>query len=142
MKKIYFLKTCSTCQRILKSLNLSSDFQIQDIKETPLTAEDLEKLKSIAGSYEDLFSRRAKLYKEMGLKNEKLSERDYRNYILEHYTFLKRPVIVYGQEIFIGNSSKTIERVKIAISNEKQIFSAICSCTGAIILRSYVHFCE
>jgi arsenate reductase len=119
MKKIYFLKTCSTCQRILKSLNLSSDFQIQDIKETPLTAEDLEKLKSIAGSYEDLFSRRAKLYKEMGLKNEKLSERDYRNYILEHYTFLKRPVIVYGQEIFIGNSSKTIESVKIAIRNEK-----------------------
>lgn len=118
MKKIYFLKTCSTCQRILKSLNLSSDFQIQDIKETPLTAEDLEKLKSIAGSYEDLFSRRAKLYKEMGLKNEKLSERDYRN-LLEHYTFLKRPVIVYGQEIFIGNSSKTIERVNIAISNEK-----------------------
>ena len=66
-----------------------------------------------------MFSRRAKLYKEMRLKNEKLSERDYRNYILEHYTFLKRPVIVYGQEIFIGNSSKTIERVKIAISNEK-----------------------
>ena len=55
----------------------------------------------------------------MGLKNEILSERDYRNYILEHYTFLKRPVIVYGQEIFIGNSSKTIEKVKVALRDEK-----------------------
>ena len=119
MKKIYFLKTCSTCQRILKSLNLSSDFQIQDIKETPLTAEDLEKLKSIAGSYEDLFSKRAKLYKEIGLKNEKLSERDYRNYILEHYTFLKRPIIVYEGEIFIGNNSKNIKSAITALSNEK-----------------------
>jgi len=118
MKKIYFLKTCSTCQRILKSLNLSSDFQIQDIKETPLTAEDLEKLKSIAGSYEDLFSRRAKLYKEMGLKNESLEERDYKRYILDYYTFLKRPVLVIQQQIFIGNSPKTIAAAKLALAHE------------------------
>ena len=118
MKKIYFLKTCSTCQRILKSLNLSSDFQIQDIKETPLTVEDLEKLKSIAGSYEDLFSRRAKLYKEMGLKNESLEERDYKRYILDHYTFLKRPVLVVEQQIFIGNNPKTIAAAKLALPHE------------------------
>ena len=51
-------------------LNLSSDFEIQDIKEISLTVKDLEELRSIAGSYKALFSRRAKLYKEMGLKNE------------------------------------------------------------------------
>ena len=119
MKKIYYLKTCSTCRRILKMLNLSSDFEIQDIKETSLTVKDLEELRSIAGSYEALFSRRAKLYKEMGLKNEILIEKDYKHYILEHYTFLKRPIIVYEGEIFIGNSSKNIESAITALSNEK-----------------------
>ena len=119
MKKIYSLKTCSTCQRILKTLNLRSDFQIQDIKETPLSVNDLEKLKSMTGSYEALFSKRAKLYKEMGLKNEKLIEKDYKHYILEHYTFLKRPIIVYEEEIFIGNSSKNIKSAISALSDEK-----------------------
>ena len=119
MKKIYSLKTCSTCQCILKTLNLRSDFQIQDIKETPLSVNDLEKLKSMTGSYEALFSKRAKLYKEKGLKNEKLIEKDYKHYILEHYTFLKRPIIVYEEEIFIGNSSKNIESAVTALSDEK-----------------------
>ena len=119
MKKIYSLKTCSTCQCILKTLNLRSDFQIQDIKETPLSVNDLEKLKSMTGSYEALFSKRAKLYKEKGLKNEKLIEKDYKHYILEHYTFLKRPIIVYEEEIFIGNSSKNIESAITALSDEK-----------------------
>ena len=30
MKKIYSLKTCSTCQRIIKALNLSQEFLHQD----------------------------------------------------------------------------------------------------------------
>ena len=115
MKKIYYLKTCSTCVRILKTLNLK-DVTLQDIKEEPITVKQLEEMKSHAGSYEALFSRRAKLYKEMGLKNVELKEADYKNYILEHYTFLSRPVIIVDSEIFIGNSPKVVEAAKIALN--------------------------
>lgn len=76
MKKIYYFKSCNTCLRILKSLALSDKFELHDIKENPLISSDLEHLKILAGSYEALFSRRAKLYGEMGLKNESLTERD------------------------------------------------------------------
>jgi len=31
---------------------------------------------------------------------------------LEEYTFLKRPVFIYNNEIFIGNAKKTIESLK------------------------------
>lgn len=72
MKKVYYLKTCSTCIRILKELNLSSDFVLQDIKTEPITVEQLEEMKTLAGSYEALFSKRSKLYKEMDLKNQTL----------------------------------------------------------------------
>ncbi|SFZ89878.1 Arsenate reductase, glutaredoxin family [Flaviramulus basaltis] len=112
MKKVYYLKTCSTCLRILKELNLSSEFVLQDIKTEEITVKQLEEMKELAGSYEALFSKRSKLYKEMDLKNQTLSERDYKQYILEHYTFLSRPVILIDNEIFIGNSKKTVEAAK------------------------------
>ncbi len=115
MKKVYYLKTCSTCIRILKDLNLSSDYVLQDIKTEPITVKQLEEMKTLSGSYEALFSKRSKLYKEMDLKNQTLEERDYKHYILEHYTFLSRPVFIIDDAIFIGNSKKNIELVKQVI---------------------------
>lgn len=115
MKKIYYLKTCSTCIRILKELNLPSDVTLQDIKDNPLTEKQLEELYDLAGSYEALFSRRAQLYKKYELKGKQLSELDFKKYILEHYTFLSRPVLVFNDQIFIGNSSKTVEAARKAI---------------------------
>lgn len=115
MKKIYYLKTCNTCARILKELKPSSDYILQDIKSEELTVTQLEQMKNLAGSYEALFSRRAKLYREMGLKDQELTERDYKNYILDHYTFLNRPVIIIQNKIFIGSSKKTIEGAKAAM---------------------------
>ena len=104
--------------RILKELDLSSEFILQDIKEESITVAQLEEMHQLSGSYESLFSKRAKLYKEMGLKDMTLSDRDFKHYILDHYTFLKRPVIIDGDQIFIGNSKKTVELAKKALSNK------------------------
>lgn len=118
MKKVYYLKTCSTCIRILKALNLPDDFILQDIKTEDITVKQLEEMKNLAGSYEALFSKRSKLYKEMDLKNQKLEERDYKHYILEHYTFLSRPVIIFENDIFIGNSKLVVEAAKNVIHSK------------------------
>lgn len=112
MKKIYHLSTCNTCQRILKELEPLEGVVLQDIKTEPITAAQLEEMHKLAGSYEALFSRRAMLYKERGLKDKPLSENDYKNLILEHYTFLKRPVILVGNQIFMGNAKKEVEAAK------------------------------
>jgi arsenate reductase len=112
MKKVYYLKTCSTCIRILKELDLPSDFVLQDIKTEEITVKQLDEMKRLAGSYEALFSKRSKLYKEMDLKNQHLEERDYKHYILDHYTFLSRPVIIVDENIFIGNSKQVVEQAK------------------------------
>ena len=118
MRKIYFLKTCSTCQRILKSLPQLETFQLQDIKSEPMTVIQVDEMAQMAGSYETLFSKRATLYKEMGLKDEKLSEADFKRYILEHYTFLSRPVIIADNKIFVGNSPKVVQQAIEYLSNE------------------------
>ncbi|WOK08858.1 ArsC/Spx/MgsR family protein [Imperialibacter roseus] len=116
MKKVYHLSTCSTCQRIIKELGIGKEFIYQDIKKEAITPEQIDEMKAMAGSYEALFSRVAMKYKALGLKDKQLSDQDYRNYILEEYTFLKRPVFVIDGKIFIGNSPKNVAAVKEAIS--------------------------
>ena len=111
MKKIYYLKTCDTCKRILKELNLE-DVELQEIKTKNISPEQLEEMHSLSGSYEDLFSKRAQLYKSRGLKDIALTEEDFKNLILETYTFLKRPVAIINGEIFIGNSKKNVEALQ------------------------------
>ena len=96
--------------RILKRLPADT-FELIDIKTNPLTVSQLESLKEMAGSYEALFSKRAKKYTEMDLKNQVLTEADYRRLLLDEYTFLKRPVVVADNEIFIGSEKKTIEQL-------------------------------
>ena len=111
MKKVYFLQTCDTCRRILKEVN-TEDFERQEIKKNNITTKQLEEMHAISGSYEALFNKRAKLYKSMDLKNLILSETDYRQFLLNEYTFLKRPVFIVEKEIFIGNSKKVIDNLK------------------------------
>lgn len=115
MRRVYYLATCDTCKRIIKELNLPADFEKREIKQQEITVKELEELQKLAGSYEALFSKRAKLYKERALKDENLSEADFKQFILEHYTFLSRPVIVNGGEIFVGSSRKTVEAAKSSI---------------------------
>lgn len=116
-KKIYYLATCSTCEGIMKELNINEQtgFELQDIRTQKITSAQMDEMKSLSGSYESLFSRRALKYKELGLKDKKLTEQDYRNYILEHDTFLKRPVVIIGDKIFIGSEKKNVEALKAAL---------------------------
>ncbi len=115
MNKIYHLANCTTCQRILKEIKPGKNFILQDIKTEAITPQQLDDMKNLAGSYEALFSRVALKYRALGLNTQTLTEKDYRKYILAEYTFLKRPVIISGDEIFIGNAPKTVAAAKKAI---------------------------
>lgn len=114
--KVYYLSSCSTCKRILSEIDLPERTQLQDIKVNSITEEELDVLAKISGSYESLFSKRAQLYKERDLKNKSLSEEDYKTLLLEHYTFLSRPIFIFGGAIFVGNAKKTIEQLKHFLS--------------------------
>lgn len=111
MKKIYYLKTCDTCRRILKEMD-TTGYELQEIKENPITVQQLEEIYAKTNSYEVLFSRRAKKYKQMDLKNQNLEENDFRQLILDEYTFLKRPVIINENEVLVGNTKKRVNNLK------------------------------
>ena len=115
MDIIYYLASCDTCRKIIKSLPKDHDFKFHDIKQDPITVEELEKIRELSGSYEALFSKKAVLYKSMDLKNKSLTEDDYKKYILEHYTFLSRPVFIIKDKIYIGNTQQNMLQVMKAL---------------------------
>jgi arsenate reductase (glutaredoxin) len=109
--KIYYLASCDTCRKIIKNLPKDNHLVFHDIKQNPITEADLDEMYVLSASYEALFSKKAQLYKTLNLKEKNLSEAEYRNYLLEHYTFLSRPVFVINNKIYIGNNQKNILEV-------------------------------
>ena len=117
MNKIYYLASCDTCRKIIKSLPQNHNLTFHDIKQDPITEKELEEMYQLSGSYEALFSKKAQLYKSMDLKNKSLTEHDFKKYILEHYTFLSRPVFIINGKIYIGNTQQNMLQVMKALSN-------------------------
>ena len=117
MKRLFHLSSCSTCQRIIKELEPGPEITLQDIKTEAISEEQLDAMAGLAGSYEALFSRRAMKYRGLGLHEMELGEADYRKYILEEYTFLKRPVLVLDEQIFVGNTKKVVAAAKEALAD-------------------------
>jgi arsenate reductase (glutaredoxin) len=92
-----------------------SEIELREIKSSPITEKEIDEMIKLAGSAEALFSRVALKYRALGLNEKKLTEKDYRQYILEEYTFLKRPVLVLDKNIYISNSKKNVEEMKKAL---------------------------
>ena len=109
MNTIYLLPSCSTCQRVLKTVEQVGEWTIRDIKSEPLTEAEVDAMAAASGSYENIFSRRAMLYRSRELNKQDLVEEDYKALILEHYTFLKRPVMQIGDKYFAGSAKKAVE---------------------------------
>ena len=109
--KIYHLSSCNTCQRIIKQIDPNNQFELQDIKVAPIEPAMLDRLKEEHGSFEILFNKRARKYRSEGHHEIELSDLDFRSLILSEYTFLKRPVVIIGEQSFIGNAKKTVESV-------------------------------
>lgn len=102
MKRLYYLSTCDTCRRLMKEFSAINEFELIDIKANNIDAKTLDFLKEKVGSYEALFSKRAIKYKSLGLKDKSLKDEDFRQLILDEYTFLKRPVLIDGDKVVVG----------------------------------------
>jgi arsenate reductase len=65
-------------------------------------------LKKMTGSYEALFSRQSVRYKKLKESEKPKSEREFREWLINDYTSLKRPVFVFDNEISINDVSKAL----------------------------------
>jgi arsenate reductase len=97
----------------MKTLALTDDITQIDIKKNPLTAEQLDTLYQLSGSYEALLNKRAQKLKE--IDKSTLDEAKIKALLLTHYTFLKRPVLLYQNKLYIGNAKAIIAAAKAAL---------------------------
>ncbi len=110
--KFYYLPQCSTCQKVLAQIH-AVNCDLQDIKLNKISAKDLDAMAKITGSYEALFSKKAIKYRTLGLHLKSVSEKEYRQLILDEYTFLKRPVLWAGNRVVAGYTKAAIDEMKM-----------------------------
>ncbi|WP_261511453.1 arsenate reductase family protein [Chryseobacterium paludis] len=111
MKKVFHLNTCDTCRKILAQFDLSG-WELREIKKEPITEVELAEMYKKTKSYEALFSKKSTQIKLRELDVKSLKENDFKNLLLDHYTFLKRPVFITDTEIFVGNDKTNVDNLK------------------------------
>ncbi len=84
-------------------------WELREIKSEPITEAELEEIHARTKSYEALFSKKSTQIKARELDVKSLKEKDFKKLLLDHYSFLKRPVFITDDAIFIGNDKKNVE---------------------------------
>ena len=92
----------------MQDLDLN-DWELQERKSAPVTEEQLAEMYAKTKSYEDLFSRKSTQIKSRGINIKSLKEDDYKNLLLDHYSFLKRPVFITDDAIFVGSEKSNLQ---------------------------------
>lgn len=109
----YGLPNCSTCQKALRRLDYHrvQPTKMRNIKEEPLTREEIERLAKMLGGAANLFSRRSVKYRELGLRDRTISEDEMLDLMASEYTFLKRPILVIDDKAVAGFFEKEYDEM-------------------------------
>lgn len=106
MKEIYFygLPDCSTCRKALRRLEYHGVpiAKLRNIKDEPLSRQEIEELAGKLGGATNLFSRRSNKFRELGLRDKTLSEGEMLDLMEGEYTFLKRPILAADGKVIAG----------------------------------------
>ena len=107
----YWLPNCSTCQKALgwlerRGVKIS---KMRDIKDEPLTRQEVESLAKMLGGPAELFSKRAIRYRELKLNEREVLPAEMLELMTDEYTFLKRPIVVIGGHAIAGFFEKSFE---------------------------------
>ena len=110
-----YLSTCSTCVRIIKSLGIEDADFLQNVKEQMISAEQLAFLYANTNSYEQLINKRGHVYAQMKREGTVFSEVVYKALLEKEYSCLKRPILIWNNSVFLGNSKATVAAMKTAL---------------------------
>lgn len=108
---VYWLPYCTTCQKAVaylqeKGVPIRS---YRNLKEEPLSEDEVRALAAKVGGVEKLFSKRAMKYRQMGLHERDVSEDEMVRLMAEEYTFVTRPVLVRDDRATVGFSTKRFD---------------------------------
>jgi Spx/MgsR family transcriptional regulator len=102
VKAVLWMKSsCTTCRKAKARLaELEVDFEIRDYFKQPLTASELERL--LPADPGPMLGTKSPKYKELGLKERKLSKAEAITLMVQDNNLLKRPILVHPKGVIIG----------------------------------------
>jgi arsenate reductase len=109
---LYWLPNCSTCKKADAYLkdNEQQVVEYRDVKAQPLSESEIKNLAKLLGGVNNLFSRRARKYRESGLHERELGEDEMLDLMAGEYTFIKRPVLVDDGRAIAGFNSRSYDQ--------------------------------
>ena len=115
MNTYIYLSTCNTCMRILKELNLPKGTKLQDVKHQPINQAQFEALYGVTQSYEQLINKRSRLLQALNKAGKTLDEMGYKQLLETEYSCLKRPILHWENNFYLGNAKKTVTAMQQAV---------------------------
>lgn len=102
MKPTLWMKSsCTTCRNAKAKLaELGIAVEIRDYFKTPLNTEELEKL--LPEDPTPMLGTKSPKFKELGLKDKKLSKQEAIALMVADNNLLKRPILVHARGVVIG----------------------------------------
>ena len=101
--KLYGLKTCDTCRKAIKALEAAGkSVTFVDVRSDDVTDRDILRWSDEVG-YDTLLNTRSTTWRGLSDYMKKDVDEDKALKLLnKHRALIKRPVIEWGQEVFVG----------------------------------------
>lgn len=102
MKAVLWMKSsCTTCRNAkAKLLELGIEVEVRDYFKKPLEAAELERL--LPKDPTPMLGTKSPRYKELGLKDQRLSKAEAIVLMVMDNNLLKRPILVHSKGVIIG----------------------------------------
>ena len=102
MKAVLWMKSsCTTCRNAKAKLGgLGLDVEIRDYSKKPLEAGELERL--LPADPTPMLGTRSPNYRELGLKDRRLTKAEAIGLMVQDNNLLKRPILVHPKGVIIG----------------------------------------
>lgn len=110
---IYQKPTCSTCRQTIKILKDEGvPFESIDyIIDTPTEQELRALIQKLGISPIDLFRKKESLYKEMGIAESEIADKDLIRILVENPILIERPIVIRGKRAVIARPPEKIREL-------------------------------
>ena len=110
---VYQKPSCTTCRQVYKALKESGvDFDAVDYYLEPIPKPKLQELlKKMGMSAAELLRKKEPIYKELGLAEKNLTDREILDLMAEHPDLIQRPIVEKGAKAILARPAERLKEI-------------------------------
>ncbi len=110
----YIHKGCKTCKRATDYMDAQGiEFESVELFDANPTAEELRSLlRRLSLTARQLLRPRDRMYRELGLKNREIPDKELIQLMAENPGLIKRPILVHGDRAVLGIQPERVHEIE------------------------------